>query len=107
MASHRTTRAKSSGLTGGSTATGERNTSEDQEANEMELEIGSQTARHRSSTPASQYSRPPKELQPEKLSPYEGKSVRAHRDWTRSAENAFRLAPNTFGTEIAKISYAL
>ncbi|TID16589.1 Zinc finger CCHC-type [Venturia nashicola] len=73
----------------------------------MELEIGSQTARHRSSTPASQYSRPPKELQPEKLSPYEGKSVRAHRDWTRSAENAFRLAPNTFGTEIAKISYAL
>jgi hypothetical protein len=50
--------------------------------------------------------RPAKELQPEKLPLYYGKSVREHREWTRSAENAHRLAPNTFSQDVAKISHA-
>ncbi|OCK72854.1 hypothetical protein K432DRAFT_387664 [Lepidopterella palustris CBS 459.81] len=48
---------------------------------------------------------PTVELQPEKLSLYHGKSVREHREWTRSAENAFSLAPRKFKQDITKIAW--
>ena len=62
-------------------------------------------------TPASssahdEYERPAAEIQPEKLSQYNGKNVREHRDWTRSAENAFRLAPRKFQDESTKIAWS-
>jgi hypothetical protein len=46
------------------------------------------------------------ELQPEKLNLYYGKNVREHREWTRSAENAFRLAPRKFRQDMARIAWS-
>jgi hypothetical protein len=45
------------------------------------------------------------ELQPEKLKEYYGRSIREHREWTQSAENAFRLAPRRFHLDTAKIAW--
>ena len=46
------------------------------------------------------------DIQPEKLNLYNGKNVREHREWTRSAENAFRLAPRKFRHDFAKIAWS-
>lgn len=42
-------------------------------------------------------------LIPEKLLEYHGKSVREHRDWVRSAQNAFKLSPSMFVSDETKI----
>jgi hypothetical protein len=67
--------------------------------------------RFESDTPASSvrgsddYNTP--ELQPEKLNQYYGKTVREHREWTGSAENAFRLAPRKFKQDPARIAWTV
>ena len=62
-----------------------------------------EATRSKSPTPGSQTVQ---ELQPEKLKEYRGQNVRAHSEWTRSAENAFRLAPRKFQSTECKISWA-
>ena len=46
-------------------------------------------------------------LKPEKLEPYYGKTAREHRDWTRSADTAFRLSPSYFRTDRSKVLFAM
>jgi hypothetical protein len=46
------------------------------------------------------------DIQPEKLNLYNGRNVREHREWTRSAENAFRLALRKFRHDFAKIAWS-
>ena len=46
-------------------------------------------------------------IRPERLSTYAGKSVRDHLNFVRSAETAFRLTPENFPTDEAKILYAM
>lgn len=47
-----------------------------------------------------------REIEPEKLQHYNGKSTREHREWVRSATNAFRLAPQKFHSDNVKIGWA-
>jgi hypothetical protein len=70
-----------------------------------EPQLSERTTPARSNAP-DEYERPAAELQPEKLQPYNGKGVREHRDWTRAAENAFRLAPRKFRRDSARIAWS-
>lgn len=47
------------------------------------------------------------EVQPEKLREYWGNSIREHREWFQSAENAFRLAPRKFRKDSTRIAWSV
>ncbi|OCK72703.1 hypothetical protein K432DRAFT_411984 [Lepidopterella palustris CBS 459.81] len=61
--------------------------------------------KHSEEEPLTDEEPPTVELQPEKLNLYYGKSVQEHREWTRSAENAFSLALRKFKQDITKIAW--